>query len=406
MKFILLFDLDDTLLNTNIDQFQKAYLGALGKYLSHRFDPETMIRTLMRATQKMIENDRPDRTLMETFDAAFYPALGVKKEDVHDEIAAFYREVFPTIKSVTTPIPNAVKTIDYAVAEGHRVVIATNPLFPQTATHQRLSWAGLPVDRYPFEIVSTYETFHFAKPNPAYYAEIVAQLGCPEDPVIMFGNDPDLDITPAAKMGFSTGWPGGSEYPRLDSRIPPTWKGEMSEITAWIKDYRPVVSPLSATVPAILATLKASPAAIATHTRQFQLEEWKLQPAAGEWSVGEILRHLGDVEAEVYLPRIERILNEVNPQLPAIDTSGWAVQRNYNLTDGKEALEVFTRRRMETIQTLARLESKEWKKPAIHAINGQIDLQAVAAAICAHDRRHLRQIVETIKPGQASKQAR
>ena len=73
-------------------------------------------------------------------------------------------------------------------------MIATNPLFPRTAIYQRLEWAGLPPDKYPFSLIPSYETFHFAKPNPTYFAEFLTISGWPDGPMIMVGNDLEHDI--------------------------------------------------------------------------------------------------------------------------------------------------------------------------------------------------------------------
>ena len=56
-------------------------------------------------------------------------------------------------------------------------MVATNPIFPRKAILHRLSWAGLAPEQVPFALITDYERFHFAKPNPAFFAEILAQLG-------------------------------------------------------------------------------------------------------------------------------------------------------------------------------------------------------------------------------------
>jgi len=95
-----------------------------------------------------------------------------------------------------------VSFVEEALGRGYRLAIATSPLFPLTAIQQRLAWAGLPVEKYPFAVVSSYETFHFAKPNPAYYAEMLARLGWPEGPVVMVGNELVNDVSPARQSGL------------------------------------------------------------------------------------------------------------------------------------------------------------------------------------------------------------
>ena len=55
------------------------------------------------------------------------------------------------------------------------MVAATNPLFPKVATMNRLRWAGF--DPEDFALFTTYEHYHYCKPNPAYYTEVLASLG-------------------------------------------------------------------------------------------------------------------------------------------------------------------------------------------------------------------------------------
>jgi HAD superfamily hydrolase (TIGR01549 family) len=76
--------------------------------------------------------------------------------------------------------------------KGLRVALATNPLFPSTATEQRIAWAGLsPKD---FELFTTYENSHFCKPNTNYYLEIMEKLGVKPEECLMVGNDVGEDM--------------------------------------------------------------------------------------------------------------------------------------------------------------------------------------------------------------------
>ena len=81
--------------------------------------------------------------------------------------------------------------VDWAFAKGYRVAIATDPLFPRKAVYHRIRSAGLAPER--FELVSSFETFHFTKSHPAYFAEVLGRLGWPNEPVLMVGNDVEHD---------------------------------------------------------------------------------------------------------------------------------------------------------------------------------------------------------------------
>ncbi|MBA4379396.1 MAG: HAD family hydrolase, partial [Anaerolinea sp.] len=175
MPITLLLDLDDTLLETRTETFFPAYLQALSGALSHLAPPEAMLPALMSGTKRMLANLDPALTLRDVFDACFYPKVGMQREALQPAIDDFYDEVFPTLGSLTKVLPEAVRLVDWAFAQGHRVAIATNPLFPRTATEHRLRWAGLPPEKYPFALISSYESFHFAKESIAYFAELMGQ---------------------------------------------------------------------------------------------------------------------------------------------------------------------------------------------------------------------------------------
>jgi FMN phosphatase YigB (HAD superfamily) len=84
------------------------------------------------------------------------------------------------------------------------VVIATNPIFPETAIRQRMEWAG--ISDFPFKLITSYEVMHSAKPNSSYYMEILEHIGRSPDECIMVGDDWGNDIVPATKVGLQVFW--------------------------------------------------------------------------------------------------------------------------------------------------------------------------------------------------------
>jgi FMN phosphatase YigB (HAD superfamily) len=76
--------------------------------------------------------------------------------------------------------------------KGYTVVLATNPLFPSQGTEARLGWADLASSQ--FSLVTTYEDFHYAKPNLGYYRQILQLLGKKASSCLMVGNDVEEDM--------------------------------------------------------------------------------------------------------------------------------------------------------------------------------------------------------------------
>jgi HAD superfamily hydrolase (TIGR01549 family) len=402
MNKTLLLDLDNTLLRNEMDTFVPAYLKALAHRMTPFADPKLLGKALMTATGLMVQNQQPDLTLMEVFDAAFYPALNLKKASVQATIDGFYAEDFPHLRSLTSPRPEAVELVTQALKLGYQVGIATNPLFPLTAIQQRLDWAGLAVDQHNFALVPSYSSFHFAKPNPAYFAEFLAQMGWPEGPIVMVGDKADVDIAGARQLGLVTFWTPSkldAPWPGPESEPP---RGSLAEVLPWLES-----APSEAfkhefnSSQAILAILRSTPAALktlcSTPCSSDEQMNWTLQSEPGEWSLTEVICHLRDVETEVFEPRFEKIINEDNPFIVGIDSDPWAEQRQYIRQDGPQALSVFISKRKELISLLSALPPEDWQRPARHAIFGPTHLQELASFVSEHDRLHIQQIIRLIK---------
>lgn len=429
----LLLDLDDTLLGNKLGTFLPAYFKALASHWSRHVEPDRFVSTLITATQRMIQNQRPDRTLKEVFEDSFYPALGLNPEDVQTDFNSFYAEVFPALRTLTKRRERAIDLIEYAFDCGYQVVIATNPLFPRTAILQRLEWAQISAQRYPFELITSYETFHFTKPNPAYYAEILARIGWPAGPVAMIGDDLENDIYPARRLGLAAFWitqngqsPPDGKYESLRSpvgspvggageacpttnrilsrRFPenrkyePSGAGGLADVIPWLESGPPDhLKPDYSSTDSIIATLRATPAALNALTADLSAELFTIRPEPGEWCLAEILCHLRDVEAEVNLPRYQKVIRETDPFLPGMVTDPWADERQYICQDGPSALAEFSKARLEALALLEDLEPEDWHRPARHAIFGPTDLKELTSINAGHDRLHLQQFHRTLQ---------
>ena len=390
MKLTLLLDLDGTLLDTNLDAFIPAYFQKLAAHMSARIPPETLIKSLMVGTRAMMANDSPTIALKAAFDQNFYPLLGFAHDELVPDLNQFYDEVFPSLRGITKPVSGAVELIEWAFAAGHRVVIATSPLFPWKAVHHRLRWAGLQPEKYPFALISSYEHFHFLKPHPAYFAEVLGRLGWPEDPVVMVGNDVEQDLKPAAALGLAT-------YHSLDTAsadgFPATGRGLLSELRAWLEQTDPAtLVPDYSTPAALLAVLRSTPAVLAGLLEPLAPASLARRPAEKEWAINEILCHLRDVEREVHQPRIQQILREDDPFIPGQMTDEWADQRGYLQQDAAAALRDFTSARLGALETLDGLAPAQWSRKTRHAIFGPTSLQELVSFNAEHDRLHIQQI--------------
>jgi FMN phosphatase YigB (HAD superfamily) len=392
MTLTLLLDLDDTCLGNSMDTFIPAYLQALGDHMDDLIPQDKLIPTLLASTQRMLENNRPDRRLKQVFDEAFFPSLGIDPEDFQDQVDYFYAEKYPRLKSLTQFLPEAVTMVDQAFERGYTVAIATNPLFPLTAILQRLEWAGLSPEKYPFSLIPSYESFYFAKPNESFFAEILSRLGWQEGSVVIVGDDQYSDIEPACRIGLATYWITPENQPSAFCQDSPHGFGPLDGLIPWLdsipdEDLIPNYShPFGK-----LAILRATPAVMDAYSRDLDAPSWMHHPQPGEWSFTEITCHLRDVDAEVNLPRIIKVIKESNPFLPGIDTDQWAEERLYYCQNGQEALREFTASRIQLLDILNKLTPEDWMRPARHAIFGPTNLKELVRIIVDHDRLHTKQ---------------
>jgi HAD superfamily hydrolase (TIGR01549 family) len=396
VSLTLLLDLDDTLLHNHIDEFLPAYLKLLSAELAPYAPPEAMVAQLLSATRKMAANQRPDCTLKQIFEAAFYPPLGLTPEDLQEVIQRFYEERFPSLQSLTRRKPEAVDLAQVAFERGYRVAVATNPLFPRRAVEHRLAWAGLPVEQYPFELISSYETFHFGKPSPAYYAELLGRLNWPEGGILMVGDDWKRDIQGASQLGLATYWLSNG-VATAEGGQAPSGRGELGQVLDWIDSLPDAALEPEYNFPsAMLATLRATPAVLDTLCGELAEETWGASPHPDEWCPTEILCHLRDVDREVNLARIPRVLHENDPFISGKDTDPWADERKYICQDGPQALHEFSVARMKLLDLLEAAAPEDWERTARHAILGPTTLQELVRIIAEHDRLHVRQVTQDL----------
>jgi HAD superfamily hydrolase (TIGR01549 family) len=407
MTLTLLFDLDDTLLANNIQDFMPAYLQAWGQFIAPYMQVDKFIRKLLTATHRMATVQRPDCTLQEIFEESFFPLEEIETRRFAELQAQFYDEIFPTLDAFTQPVAGAVDVVRSAFERGYRVAIATNPFFPQTAIEQRLAWAGLPVDQFPFELVPSYETMHFTKPNPAFFGEVLARLGWPEGPVVVIGDDLERDIEAAQRCGLASYWIQDQDSaPPAEAAIQPNGAGRIGDLLAWLDNASSeMLQPKQNGVDRLLASLNGTSAAIDSICRNLSPAAWRTHIEPGEWSPVEVVAHLRDVEREVNLPRLQKILSEDNPFLPGVDSDRWAAERRYIDEIGNRALHGFISARMQTVDLLVRASEQDWERPARHAIFGRTYLKELVSFTVGHDQIHTRQLLKDLKGGSTTSPA-
>ena len=191
IKFVL-FDLDGTLLPMDQDIFAKYYFGTLASRLSPLgYEKEALIKSIWAGTAAMVCNDG-QKTNEEAFWDKFTSIWGEGARSHLPEFEAYYEEDFPQVKASCDFDPTAAEAVKATKAMGLCTALATNPIFPEIATRQRIAWAGLSPD--DFELFTTYEHSCHCKPNLKYYQDVLEKLGAKPEECLMVGNDVGEDM--------------------------------------------------------------------------------------------------------------------------------------------------------------------------------------------------------------------
>ena len=295
--------------------------------------------------------------------------------------------------SLTQQRAEAASLVEWALARGFRVAIATDPLLPRKVTHHRMRWAG--IDPQSIELISTFEHFHFSKNHPAYYAEVMGHLGWPEGPVLMVGNDIERDLAPAHRLGLATYLVDG------DSASSPGFeagRGKLADLRPWLEAVNlSSLEPAFKSPDAILSILNSTPAVLDSLMSQLSEEEWRYEPTHDDWAMNEIICHLRDTEREIHQLQINLMIEREGAFIPRPETGIWANEREYLNVHGSLALHDFAVARLELLRLLKDQSEEMWSRTARHAIFGPTNFLEVVGFIADHDRLHIQQAWKVLR---------
>lgn len=221
----VLFDLDGTLLDIEIDSFLSSYFAALGPVLASvtGLPARTALGALNQATNAMLES-HPGQTNRDIFNRSFATLTGTDLSESKNArvVEEFYGIRFASLRDTNGPREGALAAVSAARAAGMRTALATNPIFPRVAIIERLKWVG--GDESAFDHVTSYETSVACKPLPEYFLGIAAALDTDPRECLMVGDDATLDMG-ASGVDMQTFYVG------RDAEATADWKGSLNDLS-------------------------------------------------------------------------------------------------------------------------------------------------------------------------------
>lgn len=385
----VLLDLDNTLLANPDHVFAAEFLALVENFFIQNLALKGVAAVLLKA-MRALRHQRDAQLTNNAFILDFISAeTGDDTRSLQNTFAAFYNECYPALKQHTAPIPYARELVEYLKAQDYAIVIATNPIYPAAAVRQRLAWACLPDDFTFYALVTHSENMHFVKPDPAYYAEILARVSIEPDEALMVGDGLKNDITPAAITGIPTF--------HIASMSNQAHNGSLSDFYARVKNLRWLQNdfPRQPTPDMVRPQLRGNVGALWGILADIKPHFWTQHPDPNQWSPLQIVCHLLESEQQVQLPRLKRILEENNPFLAAPQAPP-GPQSAPHVGDGERAARKFADARAQTIAFLETLTPTDWLRPARHSIFGPTNLLEMALFTAQHDRLHLTQLCQTV----------
>ncbi len=378
----VLLDLDNTLLHNPDRQWAQTFREGWDRHFEACFGISEASVALRGAIGRLNDCNHALLSNAELMLDELARQLPLTREETVRALDQFYAGPYHSLRETTAPMAGAAELVEALLNQNLLLAIATNPLFPESATIARVNWAGLGDYISEFAFVTNSENIHFAKPNPAYFAETIARVGVEPDEALVIGDSLTNDIEPAATLGLHA-WHVSEEtglFPILDGLRRPNWENEFQP-----GQMTPATLPLQ--FRGNLAALRGLLAEVKDH-------QWLQRPDPAEWSILQILCHLWRAETDVHQRRLRTILDEDNPFIPSLPPPGPDIPECHD--DGMEVYERFRAQRQQTMATLADLGADDWRRPARHSIFGLTNLLEMAYFTAQHDRLHITQLCQTL----------
>jgi hypothetical protein len=141
--------------------------------------------------------------------------------------------------------------------------------------------------------------------------------------------------------------------------------------------------------------MRLTPEILSCTIRNLTPEQVRKQPAAGEWSILEVICHLRDIE-EISLNRFRAIRDTDDAVVKGGDANELARLGNYLADDPARALAAFSEKRMAHFAELKALTPEQWERTGRHASLGPLSILNNSLHAAWHDTNHLAQIARLL----------
>ena len=374
----VLLDLDSSVLDDPDHQFAATFRRAFAQRLEEQTGAKSADGIFQRAIQKL--NGRRDIVLSN--DEVMTSSIAADVNASVSDIQPLYQSSYEQTRGDASAAPDARQLVEALLDQGLAVAIVANPIYREAVVVQRLQWAGLGDFIASFAFLCASEYMHFAKADPAFYAELIARIGIEPDEALLVCDNRQNDVLPAETVGLHT-WLL-ENGPALGALL------EHVQIAGWQHRYsgRPLRE--SMLEPQFLGNLGALFGLLS----EVKEHQWHQKPDPYEWSIVQILCHLAETETSVHQKRLQKILNVENPFIRALPPPGPDMPTCSDRP--RDVAEDFREKRLSTLELIVKTAPEDWLRPARHSIFGLTNLLEMAYFTAQHDRLHISQLCQTL----------
>ncbi|MBI5551969.1 MAG: HAD family hydrolase [Desulfobacterales bacterium] len=200
MLTAVLLDLDNTLVLFDETAFYLRYMERIVPFFEDLLPGAAFSDRLLRGIRALRKNDGQVSN-QDFFMDVFCDGLSDRRQAIWERFLRFYESEYDHIPVTFQKPAGLENVIDQLQRQNLKLVVATNPIFPQVAQEKRLAWAGLDPGR--FVLLTHLGNMGYAKPHPEYYRQICAMIEVPPEQCLMVGNDGINDMI-AGSVGLKT----------------------------------------------------------------------------------------------------------------------------------------------------------------------------------------------------------
>lgn len=196
----ILIDLDNTMILFDETEFYIRFMKQIIPYFEDIMPGDQFRDRLLQAIRDLRLNNG-ELSNKDFFLNVFCQGVESQREKIWARILRFYTCEYGNI-AVDAVKPDGIDHLLHQLAAwGLKVVVATNPLFPEVAVRIRMGWCG--IDPGQFDLITHMENMSYVKPRREYYQAICATIGSTPEQCLMIGNDRVNDMV-AGEAGLKT----------------------------------------------------------------------------------------------------------------------------------------------------------------------------------------------------------